>query len=390
MTTSRRTFLKVSAAAAGSAIALGTLADVASAAELIPRAPKKLKILILGGTGFTGPEQVEYAIKRGHEVTLINRNKTRPDFFKGRVEQLIGDLEGDMSALQGRKFDVVIDNPTTAPKWVRNVAQYMKGNTSHYIFISTLSVYSDNSHPGADETDKLTPLPEGLDPYSVPGSKARQYYGALKTESEAEVHRQYPDAFTIIRPGLIVGPLDPTDRFTYWPYRIDKGGEVLAPGDGNDPVQFIDARDLAEWTIRMAENRELGIYNAMGPAKKMTMREMLEGIRSASRSKATFTWVPAEFLREHGVQQWKHMPVWIAPRPQSIGFSARSNARAIAKGLTFRPLAVTARDTLAWNKTRPPEQLEALAKGVQNGLDAEKEAEVLAAWKANAKPGETR
>lgn len=384
MTTSRRTFLKVSAAAGG-AIALASLSDVASAAESVPRAPKKLKILILGGTGFTGPEQVEYAIKRGHEVTLINRNKTRPDFFKGRVEQLIGDLGGDMSALKGRKFDVVIDNPTTAPAWVRNVAQYMKGNTSHYIFISTLSVYPDNSHPGADETDKLTPLPEGLDPYAVPGSEARTYYGALKTESEAEVRRQYPDAFTIIRPGLIVGPLDPTDRFTYWPYRIDKGGEVLVPGDGNDPVQFIDARDLAEWTIRMAENRELGIYNAMGPAKPMTMREMVEGIRSAIGSKATFTWVPAEFLRAHGVQQWKHMPVWIAPRPQSLGFSARSNARAIAKGLTFRPLAVTARDTLAWNKTRPPEQLDALSKGVLNGLAADKEAEVLAAWHANTK-----
>src|SRR5262249_35230069 len=184
-----------------------------------------------------------------------------------------GDMNGDMSALQGRKFDVVIDNPTTLPAWVRNVAQYMKGNTSQYIFISTISVYPDSSKPWADESDGLTPLPEGMDPYAVAPADAQRYYGALKTYSEAEVAKHYPGIHTIIRPGLIVGPLDATDRFTYWPYRIDKGGEVLAPGDGNDPVQFIDSRDLAEWTIRMAENRGLGIYNATGPANKMTMRE---------------------------------------------------------------------------------------------------------------------
>jgi 2'-hydroxyisoflavone reductase len=396
VTTSRRTFLKVTAAAGG-AVALNGLTSVASAADWAREraastepAKAKLKILILGGTGFTGPEQVEYAIARGHEVTLINRNRTRPDFFKGRVEQLIGDLNGDVSALKGRKFDVVIDNPTTAPAWVRNVAQYMKGNTSQYIFISTISVYPDNSHPGADETDKLTPLPDGLDPYTVPGAEARRYYGALKTESEAEVARQYPGIHTIIRPGLIVGPLDQTDRFTYWPYRIDKGGEVLAPGDGNDPVQFIDSRDLAEWTVRMAENKTTGIYNATGPAKPMTMRQMLEGIRSAIGSNATFTWVPATFLNEHGIRGWRHMTVWIEPRPETAGFSTRSIARAVSKGLTFRPLAVTARDTLAWNKTRPADQLEKLAQGAVGGISPEKEKEVLDAWKAQQKSGGTR
>ena len=384
---SRRSFLKL-AGAMGGAAALGAspILDLGAmeAVEGRPsgRARKPLSILILGGTGFTGPEQVEYALARGHRVTLINRNKTRPDFFKGRVEQLIGDLNGDMSALQGRKFDVVIDNPTTLPAWVRNVAQYMKGNVGQYIFISTISVYRDNSKEWADETDGLTPLPAGLDPYGVPPADARKYYGALKTFSESEVAKHYPGIHTIIRPGLIVGPLDATDRFTYWPYRIDKGGEVLAPGDGNDPVQFIDSRDLAEWTIRMAESREFGIYNATGPEKPMTMSEMLNGIKTAIGSNARFTWVPADFLNQHAVHGWRHMTVWVAPERDNVGWSRRSNKRALAKGLTFRPLAITARETLAWNKTRSAAALKSLAEGAVGGISAERETEVLNAWKA--------
>jgi nucleoside-diphosphate-sugar epimerase len=382
---SRRSFLKLTAAFGGAA-GFGALPNLAFGATNteghVERAKKPLKILILGGTGFTGPEQVEYAIARGHEVTLINRNKTRPDFFKGRVEQLVGDMNGDMSALAGRKFDVVIDNPTTLPAWVRNVAQYMKGNTSQYIFISTISVYPDSSKPGADESDGLTPLPEGLDPYTVPPADARKHYGALKTYSEGEVAKHYPGIHTIIRPGLIVGPLDATDRFTYWPYRIDKGGEVLAPGDGNDPVQFIDSRDLAEWTIRMAENREFGIYNGTGPEKPMTMSEMLNGIKAAIGSNAAFTWVPAPFLTGQKISGWRHMTVWVAPRANNAGWSRRSIKHALSKGLTFRPLAVTARETLAWNKTRPPEQLAALAQGAVGGISAQRESEVLDAWKA--------
>jgi 2'-hydroxyisoflavone reductase len=385
MSTSRRSFIKTSATIGG-AVGLGGLPSLAHASipSLAPsgKAPAPLKILILGGTGFTGPEQVEYATARGHSVTLINRNKTRPDFFKGRVEQLVGDLNADMSALKGRKFDVVIDNPTTHPNWVRNVAQYMKGNTGQYIFISTISVYPDNSKAWADEDDKLSTMPEGIDPYTVPIADARRYYGAMKTVSEGEVQKNYPGMFTIIRPGLIVGKYDTTDRFTYWPYRIDKGGEVLAPGDGNDIVQFIDSRDLAEFTIRMAENRSFGIYNATGPEKPLTMAEMLYGIKGVTTSGAQFTWVPAEFLTEQGIQGWRHMTVWVAPRKNNIGFSQRSVARAVAKGLTFRPLAVTAKDTLDWNKTRSAEELRKLANGEVGGISAEREAQVLAAWKA--------
>jgi 2'-hydroxyisoflavone reductase len=386
---SRRGFLKASAAVGG-AVGLGAIPSLGFAETLarregrgpIERARKPLNILILGGTGFTGPEQVEYAIARGHKVTLINRNKTRPDFFKGRVEQLIGDMYGDMSALKGLKFDVVIDNPTTLPAWVRNVAQYMKGNTDHYIFISTISVYPDNSKPNADETAPLTPMPEGLDPYTVVPADAGRNYGALKSFSEGEVERTYPGKNTIIRPGLIVGPLDRTDRFTYWPYRIDKGGEVMAPGTPNDPVQFIDARDIAEWTIRMAENKTFGIYNATGPNPAMTIGQMLDGIKAALKSNATFTYVPADFLAEQKIRSWRDMTVWIPPFGDTAGFMRRNISKALSKGLTYRPLAVTAKETLAWNKTRADADLQKLADGAVGGISSAREKQVLDAWKA--------
>src|SRR6185503_185298 len=283
----RRTFLKQTAAIGG-AIGLSPLAKLPlEGAEPLTRpnpgrAPAPLNILILGGTGFTGPEQVDYALARGHRVTLFNRGKTNPGLFKGKVaEELIGDLNSDTSALKGKKFDVVLDNPTTLPFWVKNAAQYLKGNVKHYMFISTTSVYRDQSQIGIDEDSPTTPLPAGVDPYQPDQRNERQLaassnpanYGAFKTRAEQEAQMQYPGITTIIRPCLIVGPRDRTDRFTYWPARIDKGGEVLAPDKPEDPNQFIDSRDLAEWTIRMAEAREFGTYNAIGPAKPSTIGE---------------------------------------------------------------------------------------------------------------------
>ena len=340
-----------------------------------------LNILILGGTGFTGPEQVDYALARGHKVTLFNRNRTRPDMFKGQVDQLIGDLNNDVSALAGKKFDVVLDNPTTLPAWVRNVAQHLKGNVGHYIFISTLSVYRDNSRPGADETDGTTPMPAGVDPYTLERENAGRYYGAMKTFSEQEAERHYPGKVTVVRPGLIVGPLDRTDRFTYWPVRIDRGGEVLSPGTPDDPTQWIDSRDLAEWMIRLAENKVIGTYNAVGDVRPMA--ELLYGCKAVTTAGAQFTWVPAEFLIAQGVRPWRHMPVWMPPVGETGGFMSRANRRAVEKGLTFRPLAVTAADTLAWHKTRPEAEQKATAEGTISGIPAAKEAEVLAAWKAS-------
>jgi 2'-hydroxyisoflavone reductase len=397
MPTNRRTFLQWSAAAGG-ALGLGALPKLAFAGQpdtpadaehrgsSVQRAAKPLKILILGGTGFTGPEQVEYAIARGHKVTLFNRNKTRPNFFKGKVDQLLGDLNDDVSALKGHQFDVVIDNPTTFPAWVRNAAQHLAGNTKQYIFISTQSVYPDNTKPWADETDGTTPMPADVDPYTLVKENAGKYYGALKTFSEKEVEKHYPGIATVIRPGLIVGPLDRSDRFTYWPARIDRGGEVMAPGTPNDSCQIIDSRDLAEWTIRMAEAREFGTYNACGPGAPFTIAEMLYGIKAVTTAGAQFTWVPAAFLREQQIRGWRHMPVWVPPE-SGAAFLMKSNKKAMAKGLTFRSLAVTAKDTLDWNKTRPEAELKSLADGAIAGISAQREAEVLAAWKAKRTAG---
>ena len=382
MTTDRRSFLKWTGAAAG-ALGFGSVPRFGFAMPPVPRAPEPLSILIIGGTGFTGPEQVEHALARGHKVTVINRNRRRPDFFKGKsqVEQLIGDLDADMSALKGRTFDAVLDIPTTAPYWVRNVAQYMKGKTKHYTFISTLSVYADNKTVGADESDPTLPMPADLDPYTPDPAARGRYYGQLKAFSEKLVKETYPNSL-IIRPGLIVGPLDPSDRFTYWPVRINQGGEVMAPGNPTDRVQFIDARDLAEWTIRMIEEKATGTYNATGPDKPLTMAEMLYGIKAVTTAGAQFTWVPADFLTAQGIRGWRHMPVWIAPGPDTAGFSTRNVSKAVAKGLTFRPLAETAKDTIEWAKTRTPAQQKALADGTVAGISMAREAEVLAAWKA--------
>jgi len=389
MSTTRREFLIRSAAAAG-AVGLGIVPRIALGEERVSapgRAAKPLNILILGGTGFMGPEQVNYALARGHHITLFNRNKTRPDMFKGQVDQLIGDLNNDTSALAGKKFDVVIDNPTTAPAWVRNVAQYMKGNTGHYIFISTISVYPDNSTPNADETAPTTPLPDSLDPYTLDRQNFGRYYGALKSRSEKDVQENYPGKFTIIRPGLIVGPLDPSDRFTYWPVRVARGGEVLAPGEPNDVTQFIDARDLAEWTISMAEKGPQdggGIYNATGPRQPMPMGQFLQTCKEVTGSDARFTWVPWSFLQEQKIRGWRDMPIVVPPNGPTAGFDRRNIDRALAKGLTFRPVTVTIKDTLEWNKTRPQDAQDKLAAGAIAGISAQREAEVLAAWHAKA------
>lgn len=392
MKITRRQFLKASAAASAAsalplpALGAGQASPPASPlpgleTPIVGKADKPLNLLIIGGTGFTGPEQVEYALARGHKVTLLNRNKRRPDLFKGRVDQLVGDLNGDVSVLKGRSFDAVLDIPTTAPYWVRNVAQYLKGRVGQYVFISTISVYSDNSKPGMDETDATTPMPKDVDPYSLDPALRGSQYSAFKTFCERLVQETYPVS-TIIRPGLIVGPLDPSDRFTYWPVRIDRGGEVLAPGDPNDRVQFIDARDLSQWAIRMVEQREAGVFNAIGPAEPLSIAEMLYGIKAVTTAGAQFTWVDAGFLEQHGIEAWKDMPVWIPPQGEYAGFHFRSNARAVAKGLTFRPLAATALDTIEWNKTRTPEARQALADGKFNGLSPARETEALTAWKA--------
>ena len=369
--TTRRNFIKVSAAAGG-ALSLGVLSNARAQGK------PKMSILILGGTGFTGPFQVKYALERGHKVTVFNRGKTHPGETPKEVEQLIGDRNGQLDALKDRKWDVVIDNPTSVPVWVRDVAQVLKGNVDRYVFISTISVYADTSKANTDESAPLAKytgedaMKESRD--SIIASKF-MLYGPLKALSEQEAEKWFSKQTLIIRPGLIVGPRDQTDRFTYWPVRIDRGGEVLAPGDPSDPVQFIDGRDLAEWTIRMVEQRETGIYNATGPDKTLGVGAMLEGIKAANKSDANFTWLNTDFLEAQKVAPWSDMPVWVPPRGEEAGMGRISIKRALAKGLTFRPLADTARDTLAWFKEQPAER-----QKLKAGISAAREAEVLAAW----------
>jgi 2'-hydroxyisoflavone reductase len=371
MNATRRHFIKLSA---GAGVALGF--EVRSTSIFAEKSVKPLRILILGGTGFTGPYQVRYALSRGHKVTTFNRGKTHPGELPNEVEQLIGDRNGQLDPLKDRHWDVVIDNPTTLPAWVRDAAQILKGNVERYVFISTISVYGEPK-TGPDETAS-TEKYEGADPYkeTLEAMKAGGYktYGPLKALSEREAEKWFPGKTLIIRPGLIVGPRDETDRFTYWPVRIERDGEVLAPGSADDPVQFIDARDLAEWTIRMVENGETGIYNATGPAKPLGIGGMLDEIKAALKSNARFAWVTEDFLTQQKVEAWSDMPVWAG---REGGLARAKIDRALSKGLTFRPLAQTARDTLTWFKSLPQDRQSKL----RAGLTPEREAEVLAAWK---------
>ncbi|MFN3842675.1 MAG: epimerase [Rehaibacterium terrae] len=379
MSTTRRDMLKLGALAG--AVGLVAKSGLLSAADVpVPRAGKPLRILILGGTGFTGPHQVRYALARGHRITLFNRGR-RPQDWPVGVEELTGDREtGDLAALAGREWDVCIDNPTSVPRWVRDVGEVLQGKVGHYIFISTLSVYADSTTPGQDEDAPLARY-TGADIMKETRETLRAnmaLYGPMKAACEAEAEKWFPGITTIIRPGLIVGPGDETDRFSYWPLRIARGGDVLAPGDGSDPTQIIDARDLAEWTIRVAESRTLGKFNAMGPNYAMSMAAMLHGIQAVTTAGARLHWVPVEFLREHDVSPWVDMPAWVPGSGETAGFARHRNDRAIAAGLSFRPLATTAADTLEWFATLPAERQAQL----RAGIEPEREAEVLKAWRA--------
>ncbi len=382
----RRDFLRVSAVLGG-ALGGGLLSTRLFDSRAVAMAPKPLRILILGGTGFIGPHQVRYALARGHRVTLFNRGRTNAGMFTGgpNLGLLLGDREpkpGNYEALKGRKWDAVIDNPVRRPRWVREAAAAVKGHAKQYVFISTISVYASNDTPGADETAAVstTDTPDVED-----GETFVRLYGPLKALCEREAEKAFPGHTTIIRPGLIVGVGDPTDRFSYWPVRIARGGEVLAP-PADDPVQFIDARDVGEWTIRCVEDETCGVFNAIGPATRFTVRQMLEGIRDTVKSSATFTYTTSAFLRaqQPPVRGWSDLPVWIAPEGAYAGFTQRSIAKALSKGLTFRPYADTVKETIAFYKGQTPERQEALRAGIK----PEREKEVLAAWHAKRGGGD--
>jgi 2'-hydroxyisoflavone reductase len=375
----RRDFLKVSALAGG-ALGLGVTPTALSGAPLFSSAPsiqpyptRKLKILILGGTGFIGPHMVRYAMDRGHEITLFNRGRSNTDLFPG-LENLIGDRNGDLESLGGRSWDICMDNNASNIDWVTYSTEFLKDSVPLYFYVSSRSAYSDLSsvpmHTGAPT---FTYESAGVEP-----GAERLPYGLQKGLCERQVQKMFSGNSTVFRPGLIIGPGDRTDRFTYWPVRINRGGEVLAPGDPKDPIQIIDVRDFTEWMVRMAENGTTGVYNGVGPAIPRPIEQLLYGIRAVTTAETEFTWVPFDFLQEQEVRPYSHMPVWMPPTPGREGFARFDLTPEVESGLTYRPLAVTAKETLDYHFSRPMEEQDPL----RAGLPAEREAEVLAAWHA--------
>ena len=381
MSLDRRRFLlgSLAAAAGAGAAACGARKDpppVATAGPApAPRAaapPPPRSILVLGGTGFLGPHVVEAALARGHTVTLFNRGKTRPELFPG-VEKLAGDRDGKLDALRGRTWDAVVDTSAYVPRITRMSAELLAPSVKQYVNISTISVYAGHEVPGADEA---APLATIADPAN---EDVKVNYGALKALCERAAEAAMPGRVANLRPGLIIGPGDPTGRFTHWPSRMAEGGEVLCPGDGTTPVQYIDGRDLGAWIVKVIEDGTAGTFNALGPERRITMREVLEACNAAGGEKATLTWVAAAFLDKQEVSPWGELPMWFDAKGEMAGFGTMSNARAVKAGLRFRPILETAKDTLAWLATVPEDKHKQLAS---TGISREKEAKVLAAWKA--------
>jgi 2'-hydroxyisoflavone reductase len=389
--TSRREFL-AGTAVAGLGLGLGGLpageergagrwygaprAELPWGNQEVQRAEKPLRILILGGTAFLGPAEVEYALARGHTVTLFNRGRTNPHLFP-EVEKLQGDRAVlDYSALEGREWDAVIDNSANVAKWVQDATVVLKGRAARYLFVSSISAHKDNSIIGQTEDGPVFTREE-YDEVIASGAGMAEAFGPNKAQAERDTFAAFGDGGIVVRPGLIVGPGDRSHRFTYWPVRIDRGGEVLAPGDGTDFAQIVDVRDLGSFLVKLVEDAASGTFLATGPEAPLTMAGMLYGIRAITSANVSFTWVHADFLQEHEVGAWMEMPVWVYPSEETRGFSAYDCSKAIAAGLSFRPLADTARDTLNWWKSLPEDQ-----QAMRTGIDPEKEAGILAEWHA--------
>lgn len=341
------------------------------------RPSRTLRILILGGTNLTGPHTVRFALERGHEVTIFTRGITRPGLFQEafqHVEHLIGDRADDLSALEGRSWDVVIDASGRDEAWTRASAELLRDSVDTYAYISSTGVYYPYLTTGITEA---TP-PALEDPSGGEDGSAR--YGVMKARSELEARRVFGDRTLILRPGYIVGPLDWTHRGTYWPERLSRGGDVLVPGRKSDQVQQIDVRDLTEWTVRLLEDGVHGTFNATGPGAHVTLEEFVYGVRAISSTEVRWTWIDDyAFLEEHGV--FYAIP-WILPTGNNLGSQRIDVSRARAAGLTYRPIAVTARDTLDWYRTLSPEE----RADPPMAITPEHEREVLEAWRSRRRP----
>ena len=326
-----------------------------------------MDVLILGGTGFLGRHLVEAALGDGHRVTLFNRGLSGPGLFPG-LEKIEGDREGDLSPLFGRRWDAVIDTCGYVPRVVRASAGLLAGAVDHYSFVSSISVYSDDMAPGADEEAPVRELPDPT-VEEVTG----ETYGGLKALCERAAEEEMPGRVLNVRPGLISGPHDPTGRFTYWPRRIAAGGEVLAPDHEGRTVQHVDVRDLAEWIVKVSEERRTGTYNATGPDYELRMGRLLEECETVSGAEAEVVWVCEDFLEENGVEPFTELPLWL-PR-EYAALLAIDCGKAIEAGLTFRPLAETIEDVLDWDSATKAGGEPAA------GLRPQRERELLRAWR---------
>ncbi|MDX9851314.1 MAG: NAD-dependent epimerase/dehydratase family protein [Anaerolineaceae bacterium] len=325
-----------------------------------------MNILIIGGTIFLGRHLVEAALACGHTVTLFNRGKTNSDLYP-EVEKIRGDRTKieDFQTLRDRHWNAVIDTCGYYPHIVQLSAQALAGAVERYVFISSISVYGEPpTTPDINENSPVSRL-ENEDLLSY----EKESYGNRKALCEQVVENEMPGRTLIIRPGLIVGPNDPSDRFTYWPGRLQRGGTVLAPGNPDAPVQIIDVRDLAEWTIRMIEYQQISIFNATGPSIPLSMRQVLEACRQVAGTPAELVWMDDDFLLSQGVAPFTDLPLWL---PSFAAVMHQVNiAKAINAGLTFRPLAKTIADTLAWDNTRLSDAPRA------NGISPERESELI-------------
>jgi len=329
------------------------------------RVPVRLRILILGGTGFIGPHQVRAALAHGHEVTLFNRGVTALGLFP-QLETIIGDRHGKLDGLAGRKWDVVIDNSATLPRLVRASTSLLRDAVKLYLFVSSTGVYFPYRTPPLDESSPVQTLD---DPTTEKVDDTT--FGGLKALCEEAARLAFPGRHLVLRPTYIVGPGDRSDRFTYWPVRIDRGGEVLAPGTPADPMQHVDVRDLAQFTLELLERDVTGTFNVVGSS--LSNAELLYGIRAVTTAEVRFTWVDADFLAAHGVTE---LTMWTAPRGDFLGMMQVSAAKAFAHGFRIRPLADTARDTLAWFRTLD----HARQARLRSGLTPEREVALLTAY----------
>ncbi len=363
MKLSRRSILK---AGAGTALAL-------AGGPLMAEEKSARSLLILGGTGFIGPHLTALALARGFSVTHFNRGKRDPDGVEN-VETLIGDRKGQLDSLKGRRWDAVIDDTGYIPKYCKMSADLLGPNTGYCLYISSISAYASFEKP--NDIGSPTGVLENKDQEEI----TNETYGPMKALCEAYVRDAYGTRSSIVRPGYIVGPLDPTDRFTYWPVRFARGGDMAAPGTPADPIQIVDVRDLAAFMLDLVERQVDGAFNAVTPPGALTMGGLMETSRKVTGADTKLTWIDEDFLAAHLAPEEMNFAPWGPMRGEEAGGSLTGMQASAQQGLKSRPLEDVVRDTLAWHETRPAERKAAL----RSGFTAEKEAEILAAWRARA------